>query len=108
MSWEASELWVVDVEIFDRGPSPLAFMTTIPKRIAGDRDAVSVGEPVWFNSTALVFTSDVSGHNIPWIHDLDMSMGKPLIRTIEPYGNDFSEPAFQRECSTGRYTRDMC
>ena len=98
MSWEASELWVIEVNIRDRGSRSPTFKVTSPMRIAGDRDYYSVGEPVWFNSTALVFTSNGNDHSTPWVYDLDLNMGEPLFRTVFPTGEDFSAPAFQCGC----------
>ena len=66
------------------------------KCIAGDRDKISVSEPVWFNSTALVFTSNVNGYNIPWVYNLGLNRGHPLLETSPVPGADFSAPAFQR------------
>ena len=103
MSWEASELWVAEVQVHDRGFRSAAFTVTNLKCIAGDRDKISVNEPVWFNSTALVFTSDVNGYNTPWVYNLDLNMGKALIVTGPRLGEDFSAPAFQRVCCRKRY-----
>ena len=88
MSWEASELWLADVEVAEKSSvSPMSVRNL--RRIAGNRDKTAVGDPRWVNSSALVFTSDAEGYFNPWIYNLNEDQEKRL--AASPIEEDFSE-----------------
>ena len=88
MSWEASELWLADVEVEQKSSVGPLFVKNV-RRIAGNREETAVGDPRWVNSSVLVFTSDAEGYFNPWIYSLDEDRGKRL--TVSPIEEDFSE-----------------
>ncbi|PPQ74706.1 hypothetical protein CVT26_007557 [Gymnopilus dilepis] len=84
MPWEGAEVHVADVVASDN--AILSLQNDI--HVAGVRERVAAGYPLWANNETLVFTSDESGFVNPWkYHDGHAS---PLFP--EPVAEDFGEP----------------
>ena len=94
MSWEASELWLVDIDMDHANGVNASAVPKNPRRIVGDRINIAVGEPNWVSPTVLLYTSDVDGYVNPWYYDLEKDEARPL--ALSPIPEDFAEAGWSR------------
>ncbi|KAF7290555.1 Peptidase-S9 domain-containing protein [Mycena indigotica] len=78
MPWSGSELWVAEV-----APIPNSDSLSLhnPRLIAGEHRKISIAYPSWVSSDILLFTSDISGFENPWVFDCTTSnsQAKPVL-----------------------------
>jgi dipeptidyl aminopeptidase/acylaminoacyl peptidase len=89
MPWYGAELIVADIEFANGAVSQKNAV-----KIAGEPLRVSVAQPRWVDDNVLLFTSDESGYQNPWIVDLSSSgkVAGPLFSAN--VAEDFGEPAW--------------
>jgi dipeptidyl aminopeptidase/acylaminoacyl peptidase len=87
MPWEASELFFANITASEEG----ILIEGVAKRVAGEGEQ-SISQPLWASNGTLVFTSDISGFNNPWVYDVSKASSRPILATPEPY--DYNEPAW--------------
>lgn len=92
MPWEGAELYVADVDIDVVDGQATKFCVNNMKHIAGRKNEISVAYPSWANSANLIFTSDESGYQNPWIYSTATDKARPVFSS--PVSEDFSEPAW--------------
>ncbi|KAG6330857.1 hypothetical protein ID866_8232, partial [Astraeus odoratus] len=87
MPWEGSSIYVADV---------IALQETVlvrnKKHVAGERLNISVSFPSFASDTRLIFTSDVSGFQNPFIYDTHTATARPALPA--PVNEDFGSPAW--------------
>ena len=89
MPWDGAELMVADVAYSNGAVSPVN-----PVKIAGQPVTISVAQPHWVNDDVLIFTSDQSGYQNPWICDVsDPTNSAGPLFDVE-VNEDFGEPAW--------------
>lgn len=89
MPWDGTELYVADIDIVNGAAVPNNAV-----KIAGERLKTSAVQPRWVTDDVLLFTSDQSGYQNPWIIDLSAgtSGASPLFK--QNITEDFGEPAW--------------
>ena len=83
MPWEGAEIHCADVQIED-GTLKLANLI----HVAGKRGAISVFYPSWLSNRTLLFTSDESGYQNPWVYSTGWA--EPVFH--QPIAQDFGDP----------------
>ncbi|KAL0948371.1 hypothetical protein HGRIS_010953 [Hohenbuehelia grisea] len=86
MPFDGSQLYVADVAVKDDVVS--LNNTTY---VAGEASKVPISYPVWFSNEELLFISDVSGYQNPWIY----AAGKAHPVFSKPVDEEFGGPAWQ-------------
>lgn len=87
MPWEGGEVWAAAVKADEE-----ELRLVGAKRVAGAPDAVSAGYPTWVSNETLLFTSDASGYQNPWVYAPSTGEAKPVLE--QPVAEDFSQPAW--------------
>lgn len=87
MPWDGSEVHVARVNVNDQGISLVE-----PQYVAGKWKEVSAGFPVWASDDVLLFTSDASGYQNPWVYTLSSRTAAPIFD--KPVAEDFGLPAW--------------
>ncbi|KIJ66714.1 hypothetical protein HYDPIDRAFT_149611 [Hydnomerulius pinastri MD-312] len=87
MPWEGSLLYVADVLL-----QADTFLVLNAKHIAGEQITTAVSYPLWSSDTTLVFTSDKSGFQNPYIYSTDTREAVAALRS--PVAEDFGSPAW--------------
>lgn len=84
MPWQKSEIHVAKVHVSDRGNT----VSLDKKKVLAWMDAdVSVTYPKWLDDDTLIFLSDISGFNNPWVYTVSSDTSQPLLPT--PLDQDF-------------------
>jgi dipeptidyl aminopeptidase/acylaminoacyl peptidase len=91
MPWEGAEIYVADVTN-NESDKNIGFHVTNAKHVAGKKLHVSAAYPSWANNSTLLFTSDESGYQNPWIYSTSTRTARPVFQTRHP--EDFSGPAW--------------
>ncbi|KAF7293201.1 Peptidase-S9 domain-containing protein [Mycena chlorophos] len=86
MPWHGSELWIADVVPTDDSES-LSFQN--PRLVAGEHGKISVAYPSWLSAEVLLFTSDESGYENPWMFDCAASESQARSVLAEPIAESF-------------------
>jgi dipeptidyl aminopeptidase/acylaminoacyl peptidase len=88
MSWEGAEIHAADVQIEDG-----TLKLKDPVHVAGKRGEISVSYPFWVSNHTLVFTSDESGYQNPWMYSPGfLAKAQPVFD--HPVAQDFGGPAW--------------
>ncbi|KAI6008748.1 Alpha/Beta hydrolase protein, partial [Pisolithus orientalis] len=87
MPWEGSLIYVADVIT-----QPDTILLLNKKKVAGQILKVSVSFPCFANDTTLVFTSDESGFQNPFVYDTTTGAARPVLPS--PIKQDFGSPAW--------------
>ncbi|KAI6012220.1 Alpha/Beta hydrolase protein [Pisolithus marmoratus] len=87
MPWEGSLIYVADVIT-----QPDTILIMNKKKVAGQMLKISVSYPCFANDTTLVFTSDVSGFQNPFVYDTVTGVARPVLPS--PSNQDFGSPAW--------------
>jgi dipeptidyl aminopeptidase/acylaminoacyl peptidase len=88
MPWEGAEIHIADVTVVNG-----AIKLSNPVHVAGKRGEVSVSYPSWVSNDKLVFTSDESGYQNPWVYSPgSFPAAKPVF--YSPIAQDFGGPAW--------------
>ncbi|KAH8826695.1 alpha/beta-hydrolase [Flagelloscypha sp. PMI_526] len=82
MPWEAAEIVVADLNVSD------TISISTEKTIAGKKLEVSVGWPRWLPNNRILFESDETGFQNPYVADLISGSKTPLYKT--PVKEDFT------------------
>ncbi|EJD00642.1 alpha/beta-hydrolase [Fomitiporia mediterranea MF3/22] len=90
MPWDGSQIHVADV--IAEGDT-LALQNV--KKIKGEWKKESAVQPRWVGSSKLLFFSDESGFQNPWIVDVMESSSEPRPILPTPLDQDFAEPDWQ-------------
>ena len=88
MPWEGGELLIADVVDGDMNIS----LTNI-KQFAGKKEYISAAYPSWINDTTILFTSDETGYQNPWVYSTTTDKAHCVFST--PVSEDFSSPAWR-------------
>lgn len=99
MPWDGSEVHIARVNV-DQTESKLSL--TDSTHVAGRYKEISAGFPLWLSSDVLLFTSDESGYQNPWVYKLSNSKASPALK--KPVPEDFSIPAWKLGTSTSAVT----
>ncbi|TFK46332.1 alpha/beta-hydrolase [Heliocybe sulcata] len=94
MPWEGSEICVAKVDA-----SSGSLVLTDVRMIAGQRNRIGVLYPFWISNERLVFTSDESGYQNPWIYDAASGSARAILK--DPVQEDFGEPSSRLGPSPG-------
>lgn len=87
MPWEGSLIYVADVIT-----QPDTILLLNKQKVAGQMLKISVSYPSFANDTTLVFTSDESGYQNPFVYDTVTNIARPVLPS--PIGRDFGSPAW--------------
>ena len=88
MPWEGAELFIADVVDGNKSIS----LTNV-KRFAGKKGYISAAYPSWINDTTILFTSDETGYQNPWVYSTTTNKAHCVLST--PVPEDFSGPAWR-------------
>ncbi|KAF7798100.1 hypothetical protein EIP86_009315 [Pleurotus ostreatoroseus] len=88
MPWEGGQVYIAGISADDK-----EIRAKDVRHIAGRAGAVSAGYPLWTSNDSLVFTSDESGYQNPWIYTVSAGKAAPVLQT--PVKEDFSSPAWR-------------
>ncbi|PCH34655.1 alpha/beta-hydrolase, partial [Wolfiporia cocos MD-104 SS10] len=88
MPWDGAEIYVAAVSLFSSSELTITNITYV----AGRKGAVSACAPAWASSSLLLYTSDTSGYQNPWMYALPVRTATPVLPA--PINEEFSLPAF--------------
>lgn len=88
MPWEGAELFIADVVDGNKSIS----LTNV-KQFAGKKGYISAAYPSWINDTTILFTSDETGYQNPWVYSTTTNKAHCVFST--PVPEDFSGPAWR-------------
>ncbi|EIW85266.1 alpha beta-hydrolase [Coniophora puteana RWD-64-598 SS2] len=93
MPWEGSQIWVADVSV-EKDTIVLSNSTVVAGKDYSDRDAedISVSYPTWASNEKLIFTSDKSGFQNPWVFSVKTKTAGAVFP--KPVDEDFGAPAW--------------
>ncbi|CAL1702735.1 unnamed protein product [Somion occarium] len=89
MPWDGAEIHVATV-LFKENGAGLA-LTGIT-HVAGKPLAISAADPIWISNETLLYTSDESGYQNPYVHSVSSAKSSPVLSN--PITEDFSLPAW--------------
>lgn len=88
MPWEGAELFIADIVDGEKSIS-LANV----KLFAGKKKDISAAYPSWVNNTTILFTSDETGYQNPWVYSTTTDQARCVFS--KPVSEDFSGPAWK-------------
>lgn len=94
MPWTGAQVVVAEVSLDGDG-----LQLHDVRSIAGKSGTTSAGFPMWSSNDILVYTSDKSGYQNPWVYEISTSRSAPVLQ--EPVREDFSLPAWLLSFSFG-------
>ncbi|CAK5263286.1 unnamed protein product [Mycena citricolor] len=89
MPWNGSEIWVAD---FARGETPQPFGLANPRHVAGEHGRIAVAYPSWASEDVVLFTSDISGFENPWVYDCNSNEARQVFKTPISEGFALRDP----------------
>ena len=90
MPWDGSEVHIASVSLKEDGSG---LTISNPTHVAGKALTISAGDPVWISNDHLLYTSDETGYQNPYI--FDVKTGKSTLILGKPLSEDFSHPAWR-------------
>ncbi|KAJ7688983.1 alpha/beta-hydrolase [Mycena rosella] len=90
MPWNGTEIWVADV-LTTPGP-PHSLLLQNPRHVAGEHGKISVAYPSWLSNNLILFTSDISGFENPWVYDCGAGEAKPVFETAMAESFGYGSP----------------
>lgn len=88
MPWDGGEIYAANIVV----DSSAGLTLSNQVHVAGKYQEISAGYPTWISKDTILFSTDESGYQNPWIYDISARTPTPVLKT--PVDEDFNEPAW--------------
>ncbi|KAF7307918.1 Alpha/beta-hydrolase [Mycena kentingensis (nom. inval.)] len=94
--WDGSQVYVAAIRVQRTGLLTLVLDVLPPIRVAGASSTICATQPNWISHHTLMFCSDESGYQNPFVASIDIATKSTQTRAVlaEPIQEDFAEPSW--------------